>query len=208
MKNYDNAIKFFCSIMIIICLILLFFQYENSYLEPYMKDICDTRGKQEVIRVITDVVEDVMLKKSDSYNSLIRISTDDKNTVKSIQMNTAEVNAIENEVVRQINSEFSKIENTDYKFSVGSMTGIYALAGRSLKVKVKILPLSNVNAHIESSFDSAGINQTIHRVTLKITADTTFLTPSYRENTNVELEYILAETVIVGDLPRGILDVE
>ena len=52
-----------------------------------------------------------------------------------------------------------------------------------------------------SNFASAGINQTLHRIILKVSVNVYLVMPWYRASSSVEAEFILAETLIVGKVP-------
>jgi sporulation protein YunB len=206
-QKTDSFITAFCITSIITLSVILFLQFENKHIEPYIKQICQTSGKQEVTRIITNCIDEVMLKESDLHNDLINISTDGENNVKSIQTNTIKINAIENEIIRQINNDFSDSKKTTFKLPVGNVTPFYSFAGKGFNIKLRLMPLSNIETEIKSDFISAGINQTKHRLTLLIKGDTIMLMPTYKEKTTVEVEYLLAETVIIGEVPDYLRDV-
>ena len=54
---------------------------------------------------------------------------------------------------------------------------------------------------------SAGINQTLHQITLIISADVHFIMPWYRTKGNFETDFLLAETIIVGEVPDAYTNV-
>ena len=61
----------------------------------------------------------------------------------------------------------------------------------------------NVTADFESTFESAGINQTKHRICLHIhTSIYSFLPPAYNGTTEIETDIPVAETVIIGEVPQ------
>ncbi|MFQ8600158.1 MAG: sporulation protein YunB [Oscillospiraceae bacterium] len=66
-----------------------------------------------------------------------------------------------------------------------------------------MLPAGTVNTQIISQFEEAGINQTNHRIYLKIVCTVTGLIPGYPVNVEVENEFCLAETVVVGRVPES-----
>lgn len=53
-----------------------------------------------------------------------------------------------------------------------------------------------------SEFESGGINQTVHKLSLTITTDMTVLVPPVSENTSVTTTVVIAETIIVGEVPN------
>ena len=50
-------------------------------------------------------------------------------------------------------------------------------------------------------FESAGINQTVHKLSLRINADIRILTPSGTITEKITTSVLIGETVIVGNVP-------
>jgi hypothetical protein len=57
----------------------------------------------------------------------------------------------------------------------------------------------------ESEFLSAGINQTIHKINLKVSVGIRAVIPGFSDETSVSADYCVAQTVIVGDVPQLML---
>ena len=60
----------------------------------------------------------------------------------------------------------------------------------------------NVSADFNSSFESAGINQTKHQIYLDVKTSVYSFLPGFRTTTDVETNILVAETVIVGAVPQ------
>lgn len=63
------------------------------------------------------------------------------------------------------------------------------------------LKSGSAETEFKSEFQSGGMNQTIHNLSLSITTDITVLIPPASENTSVSTDVVIAETVIVGEVP-------
>lgn len=59
----------------------------------------------------------------------------------------------------------------------------------------------SVDVELKSSFESTGVNQTIHRVNMIVDAEVVFISQSYMENLKIRNEFAISETVIVGETP-------
>lgn len=59
----------------------------------------------------------------------------------------------------------------------------------------------SVDVELKSTFESTGVNQTIHRVNMIVDAEVVFISQSYMENLKIRNEFAISETVIVGDTP-------
>ena len=52
------------------------------------------------------------------------------------------------------------------------------------------------------SFTSAGVNQTCHRISAVVNAELTSSVPLYSFDTEVHLEFLLSESILIGDVPE------
>ena len=99
-------------------------------------------------------------------------------------------------------------EKKTQKYHYGSFTGFKLLAGRGPNVKIKIIPIGNVETNLQSEFVSQGINQTLHRIYLKINCKLEILTPFEDITKNVENQVLLMENVIIGHIPETYYNLE
>lgn len=61
--------------------------------------------------------------------------------------------------------------------------------------------VGNVETELISQFSQAGINQTLHRIYLNVSCKVTILTPFDSIEENINNQVLLAEAVILGDVP-------
>lgn len=90
---------------------------------------------------------------------------------------------------------------------IGTVLGWSLLNGRGPRVHVRFTPTGTVHAVCESSFVSAGINQTVHRITLTLTATVRMVLPVGARTVTVTLQTPISEDVVVGDVPETYADV-
>lgn len=90
----------------------------------------------------------------------------------------------------------------------GSFTGIKLLSGRGPGIKIKISSIGNVKTDLKSEFSSKGINQTLHRVYLKVDCEVSILTPFNNITKSISNQILIAENVIVGDIPQTYYNLE
>ena len=80
------------------------------------------------------------------------------------------------------------------------------LWGLGPTLKVHAMTVGTVDGEFFSEFTSAGVNQTLHRICLKLTVPLTLMLPGGAVETVSETELCVAETVIVGQVPQAYLD--
>ncbi|ANU55914.1 sporulation protein YunB [Acutalibacter muris] len=85
---------------------------------------------------------------------------------------------------------------------VGSLTGVGLFNGRGFPVPVKLQLEGSAIVEFSTEFTGAGMNQTCHRLVMTVRARA--YSPSKRFETSVETETatVLAETMVVGEVPK------
>ncbi len=132
------------------------------------------------------------------------------NIQRSILVN-GEVNAlaIDSLILNKITAELTfeasrRLENMRSSFSLplGNATGIELFSGKGPGIKLTVVPLGSVCAATESKFISAGINQTLHRISVRIDVLINVLAPFCSAEKEISCVFALCETLIIGKVPE------
>jgi sporulation protein YunB len=91
---------------------------------------------------------------------------------------------------------------------LGTALGVSILNGFGPKLRVRFTPTGTVRASCESSFRSAGINQTVHRIVLSLTATVRIQLPGGAQTVEVCLQTPVSEDIVIGDVPDTYADVD
>lgn len=142
------------------------------------------------------------------YDDLIHIVTDGEGKISMIQANSIIINLLCQKIVQCATIKlFDKVYEPLY-IPVGAFTGITALSSWGPKISMNLVPYGNVKCWFESSFAGAGINQTIHKIYLKVQSNITAVLPMNKIKRNNTVEVLVAESLIVGDIPDTYLMAE
>ena len=128
-------------------------------------------------------------------------------TVTSVEFNTVEITKIKAGVINLIQEKINANDSITMGIPIGTLTGNQFLNNRGPKINITMQISSVVFSEIKSSFISAGINQTLHQITLGISSEVYFVMPWYRSSGSFHTEFILAQTVIVGRVPDAYTNV-
>ena len=82
------------------------------------------------------------------------------------------------------------------------------LSGRGPGVKIRISSIGNIETNLNSEFTSQGINQTLHRIYVDISCNVKVLTPFKDIERKITNKVLLAENVIVGNIPDTYYNLE
>ena len=93
------------------------------------------------------------------------------------------------------------MDTTGLGIPVGSLILPELLSGRGPQIPVQILSIRNSDGSFESHFTEAGINQTMHKLTMEVIIDVSVLVLGSAESFTVSSHVVVAETIIVGQVP-------
>ncbi len=136
-----------------------------------------------------------------TYNDLVQITYSSENKVEFIEVDTIQVNILIREITEKVQLSFDTLGKEGIDISLGTFTGIPFLFGIGPDVSIKLVPVGTVNTKVESSFNEAGINQTIHRLYFVVSSIIGMVLPGMTQNFTTELEVLLCESIIVGEIP-------
>lgn len=85
---------------------------------------------------------------------------------------------------------------------IGSLTGVGLLSGRGFPVPIALQMEGAAVAEFSTDLISAGVNQTCHRLVLTVKANACSLSKRFAASVETESATVLAETVVVGEVPK------
>lgn len=171
------------------------------YIKPLQDKLMENRAKVLVEARISKIADDVIKSHEYDYDKLL-IKTESKNNiVTSLSVNTQAVNKLQNEFSNLFQNKMDDLITQYFSVPIGDLTGLTMLSSTGPRIKFSYDMTGSVDVELNSEFDTSGINQTIHRVTMVVDAEVVFVSQSYMENLKIRNEFAVSETVIVGDTP-------
>ena len=186
------------SVIVIICVIWLVVVV-NPVVFNYTDAVLDAVAVQAVNCGIADVVN------AEMYSRLTDIRRDANGTITSINADAVTMNLLAVQVSSRAQDYLSEKGNEGIPVPLGTFSGIPFLVGRGVAVKLHLKLVGAVNCNFESEFKSAGINQTEHKITLRTYATVDMILPFYTKRSNVVIEMLFADSIIVGQVPEFML---
>lgn len=150
---------------------------------------------------IGSAVSDYIVGEHFAYSDLAAVLYDSSGRAASVEALPVSINRVQSELAVLINDRLERSSDEYAEIALGSLTGSYLLAGKGPRLRIRVCPAANAQVELRSSFDSAGLNQTRHRIFAIVTADIASSLPLYSYSSTVSFEFLLAESVIVGDVP-------
>lgn len=201
-KFLNNVKKRKILIKISITIIISFFIIKVSLngILPIFDTLCEDKAKSIATIISNEQATNVM--KEHSYDEIFIIEKDNSGNINMIKSNIFPINEIISDVAIKIQNEIDNKGRDDVSIALGSFTGFKLFSGRGPGIKIKISSIGNVETDLKSEFFSQGINQTLHRVYLQVKCQVSILTPFKNITTDITNQVLLAENVIVGNIPN------
>ncbi len=193
-------------------LLIAFFSILTSFVlflksaYPVFKASCETAANSKGNKIINDEVYKVM--QNYTYNDLITIDKDVNGKISLIEANSVAINEITSRINSNIQREFDKIPTITVYINMGSVTGVRALKNMEPKFEIELESAGTLKANVRTEFKSVGINQTQHKIFLELDGKIGILTPFSTFSKNINMNVLLMEAVIVGEVPETYYNLE
>lgn len=172
---------------------------------PLVRSLGMVQVENELSDMVTLVVDRELAREGVKYDSLIAMEKAPDGSILALKTNMAAINDVKTRMVDVINDELSDLDSFQLGVPLGNIIMPSALSGLGPKIPIKILAMSNAGSDFISDFSSAGINQTKHQISVRVSLDVTVLTVAGLQQATVDTTIVVAETVIVGDVPGTVL---
>ncbi len=190
-------------LLLLLCLLaglyLLYQRRINPVLDSMARALVDNVASSTINRAI----EEQIASGSVDYNRLVLLEKDLNGRITAIRTNMTEVNRLKTQVLELINDALLEISADQLRIPLGSVLLPEFFSGRGPAIPLSVLSVSASDASFRSAFTAAGINQTCHQILLEVQVTITVLLPADTLTLPVSSELVVAQTIIVGDVPSA-----
>ena len=169
--------------------------------------LAQAQARVLAVQTLNEAAAELLSSGGVTYDSLMHVTADGSGQVRLIQANTPEMNRLASQVSLLAQARLQEKRDQAVRVPLGSAMGLTLFAGAGPRVQVKILPVGSVHAEFHTDFQTAGINQTRHRVSLVLTAQVQLVIPTGARTVEVTTQVAMAESIIVGEVPETFTDV-
>lgn len=193
----------------VLCLALLLaalFLVLEKNLEEVILNMARARAEAMAVEYINEAVEDSAGGQI-SYSEMITVRTDSQGRVTTLEANAARMNQLAAQTALRAQARLESAEAQSVSIPLGAALGVPFLSALGPYVHVRIVPVSAVSAAFSTEFESAGINQTRHKIYLSLKTTVRLVIPSGAKQVSLESQVLVAESIIVGDVPSSYVNV-
>lgn len=192
----------FLALVMTLGTVLLFLGSALLFLRNLSTRIAVADAGDVVTARLNAVVARIMAEEDYPADYFVSMEKDERGQITAVSCNMARINALSAKVLEEIVNATEGHKLT-VRIPLGNLTGMSLLMGRGPGVPVQIVVLTSSRVEFDNSIVTAGINQTKHQITLRTLVDVDVLVPWGTESSQVCGEVLIADTVIVGQVPQS-----
>ena len=170
---------------------------------PQVQVLAATAAHQQAAEAVSAAVERVLTEERVTYERLVGYGEDELG-VRAIRTDAMELNLLRGKINDAVERAVTR-RRARLKLPLGALMGSSLFAGAGPSVTVPLAMTGSALSDIRSELTGAGVNQTMHRILMDLHVSLSVILPGGAAAHEIDLTVCLAETVIVGSVPQGII---
>ena len=172
---------------------------------PVVMELAKTQVVNTTSDLINDAISEQIAEGNIQYDRIVYFEKDLNGRITALKTNMSEVNRLKTAILNLINDEILAMDTSHLGIPMGDLVLPEILSDRGPEIPIRILSIRNSDASFGSKFTEAGINQTLHQLTMEVSVDVAILVLGQTQSFTVSSQVVVAETIIVGNVPDTLL---
>ncbi len=194
-----NPKKWLLTVPAVLMIVATIFLLIDAKVRPMVRTLAVNQAKVLAVSAIDDEVAAMMAEMGEG--DFLTISRDGDGRVISVESDSVRMNQVKSQINLAVTERLQSMGEQEIVIPSGSLSGIAMLYGKGAEIHVTLTMTGHSTANITEDFTSGGINQTLHRVLLNISAEVYIALPGYHQSEQISTDFVLSQTVIVGTVP-------
>ncbi|OPJ55496.1 sporulation protein YunB [Clostridium chromiireducens] len=199
--KYISFLVILIFIIVVLNIIIVFF---DKRVMPAITEMAGIMAKSQTLNIINEKSVEILSKEFD-YDQMIKIQKNNEGNIILVQADTIKLNYLAAKLSTECNKELSDMKNSEVKVPLGWLSDKSIFYNLGPKIAIGIEPMGNMSTSYESKFESAGINQTRHKIYLNVNAKIRLKLPMRNQDIEVTTQVPVSDTIIVGKTPNNTL---
>lgn len=176
----------------------------NLYIGPAIQK----QAEMQVTNIGQGVLNDALKRALDTadFSNLVAVQRDAAGDIQLVTVNSKEINDIENIALTFAQGKLASLEKTGVNVNIGSAISTLT-TGLGPDIRIRVQPRGTAAATYYTRFETGGVNQTRHKIYIRLKADLRMLVGLSVRDVEVSNDILICETIIVGKVPESYIDV-
>ncbi|MBB6696341.1 sporulation protein YunB [Clostridium algidicarnis] len=198
-------VLFFLCIILFIAIISLYF------IEKSIGNKAVYVANAEVRIRVNEIINENILKeytKEFDYDDIISIEKDNQGDIVMLRADTIKLNYLSINVAMKCQKDIKDLGEVGIKIPIGYVFNNNIISNLGPDINIKMRTIGDTKVSYSSIFESAGINQTRHKIYVQVVSNIRVVIPFNSSDIEVVCEMPVSETIIVGKVPRTSVDLD
>ena len=176
--------------------------------EPNLEGISKMRAETLISKTVSETLaEQFANQRNEANEDLFTIKKDKEGAMEMVQANSVEINILMSDLSVGLHEAFHKVERETFNVPVGALLGSEFLSQMGPQIDVTVMPMGVSHMDFRTEFESKGINQTKYKIYIELECRVKVLAPFSSKIFGVNNTVLIAEAVILGDVPNSYVQV-
>ena len=189
------------AVFLLAVILILLIELDHA-VRPVIITMAQYQARVSSILAINEAVLQELEEEKISYEDLVTITRDEEGKVTSLETDAAAINRVKAQLTDAVSVHLAALELEEVEVPLGTLLGWQIFAGRGPAIRFQVVPASFVESNITSTLESAGINQTHHKILMEFTVEMSAIIPGYTTSVEVSTQVSIADTLIIGAVPE------
>lgn len=201
-RRFKNRTRLFCTgVALVLCGTVLLLFAAHAFLRRMLNEYPMSNGCELLLNTMNTAMQSVLGEQPVSVDEVDYASD---GSVRAVKSNAAAINKVKVDFLARLQSEIAKNgQELSVSVPLGTLLGSEYTLGMGPQLRFKVQFSTTFNAALKSEFLNAGVNNTLHRISLTVSGEIYILIPWSRCEKTVTTDYVLSETVIAGAVPEA-----
>lgn len=173
-----------------------------------LKQYACTQAQWYATRMVNTAVTQVLSELNPQYAQVVQVHKGADDTVTSVQADMQMLNDVKAAISLAVAEQTAQKDTFGVSIPLGTFLGSHLFAGRGPRIHIPVAAQIGLLTDFESSLKAAGINQTAHRIILRVKTTVFLAVPTAHSAVETETSFIIAESILLGKVPEAYTVVE
>ena len=203
-KKVVKITSFVLILLLILSILIVLNTYWKSTL-PTLLDITQAKISAQTVLVINQAVT-TSFQDTDVFGDLITIQRDNDGNIILLTANSLQANKLARQTAIVSQQRLDQLAKEQIEVPFGTISGIPLFSEMGPEITITVTPIGAVNCTFTSTFESVGINQTLHRMFIQVECKMDLIIPQMHHTMECVVPILVSESIIIGKVPQTYLN--
>lgn len=176
--------------------------FVDSRMKPLVKESGQNALRNRLTVLLNESVDKAIATNGTQYSDFVHLEKDARGNIRAVVCDTRYINSFQQVLSDDAADNVAQNGTFSIKIPLGTLLDSELFSGRGPRITLSATAYGFAVTNVFSSVESVAINQTVHRISARVTLSASARVGTHRVSETVEEIIPIAETVIVGEVPQ------